>query len=105
MNVGNEQHHEIILHLESLDVQLRSLLNRWENVAVGASSCTLVNPARVLPSDNNCSNGGGRAGRPSYDVSLPQLEFFRLQMRFTWNEISSILLVSTTTLWRHVRDV
>lgn len=104
MNAGNERHREIILHLESLDVQLRSLLNRWENVAIGATSCTLVNPARVLPSANN-SNGSGRAGRPSYDISLPQLEFFRLRMRFTWNEISSMLLVSRTTLWRRVRDV
>ena len=102
--IGAGREPQVLQHLDSLDTQLRSLLYRWEVLTIRASSCTRVNPARILPEVNNDSTLQ-RVGRPSYDISIPQLEFFRNRMRFTWNQISSMLLVSRTTLWRRVRDV
>ena len=93
---------ERIPQLESLVRQLQFLLNRWEILAIRASSCTSVRPIRSLP---GVSTHNQRVGRPAYEISIHQLEFLRNRMRFSWPQISRMLLVSTTTLWRRVRNM
>ena len=92
-----------IPELESLLRQLQSLLNRWEMLAIRASSGTTVRPIRTLPGLSGPINE--RAGRPAYKISIHQLEFLRNRMRFNWSQISRMLLVSRTTLWRKIRNL
>ena len=92
-----------IPELESLLRQLQYLLNRWEMLAIRASSCTTVRPIRTLPGLSGPINQ--RAGRPAYEISTHQLEFLRNRMRFNWSQISRMLLVSRTTLWRRIRNL
>ena len=89
---------ERIPHLESLVRQLQILLNRWEMFAIRAVSCTSLRPIRALPGVLATPNP--RVGRPAYEISIPQLEFLRNRMRFNWSQITRMLLVSRTTLWR-----
>ena len=64
--------------LESLVyLQLRTLLSRWELLAIVAASCTSICPIRGFPTVSPRSRG---VGRPWYEISLPQLEFL-------WNTI------------------
>ena len=88
--------------LESLVRQLQYLLHRWEMLALRAVSYTSVRPIRTLPT---LSASNGRMGRPSYEISIPQVEFLRNRMRFTWSQISRMLLVSRATLWRRVGNI
>lgn len=99
---GDQVNVERIDNLESLERQLRILQNRWEMLSTRASSCTRIGPVRTLPDTGNDSTPR-RVGRPSYNISIPQLEFLRNRMRFRWTQISSMLLVSRATLWRRVR--
>ena len=92
-----------IPELESLLRQLQYLFNRWEMLAIRASSCTTVRPIRTLPGLSGPINK--RAGRPAYEISTHQLEFLRNRMRFNWSQISRKLLVSRTTLWRRIRNL
>ena len=93
-----------IPHLESLVRQLQILLNRWEMFAIRAVSCTSLRlTVRVLPGVSATPNP--RVGRPAYEISIPQLEFLRNRMRFNWSQITRMLLVSRTTLWRRVRNM
>ena len=80
-----------ILVLESLVIQLRTLLSRWELLAIIAASCTSICPIRGLPTVFHGSRG---VGRPRYEISLPQLEFLRNILRFTWSQTTGMLLVS-----------
>ena len=91
-----------ILVLESLVLQLQTLLSRWELLAIVAVSCTSICPIRGLPTASPRSRG---VGRPRYEMSFRQLEFLRNAMRFTWSQIAGMLLVSRTTLWRRVQNV
>ena len=88
-----------ILVLESLVIQIRTLLSRWELLAIIAASCTSICPIRGLPT---VSHGCRGVNRPRNEIFLPQLEFPRNTMRFTWYQITAMLLVSRTTLWRRV---
>ena len=72
-------------------------------LAIRASSCTTVRPIRTLPGLSGPINQ--RAGRPAYEISTHQLEFLRNRMRFNWSQISRMLLVSRTTLWRRIRNL
>ena len=64
--------------LESLVyLQLRTLLSRWELLAIVAASYTSICPIRGFPTVSPRSRG---VGRPRYEISLPQLEFL-------WNTI------------------
>ena len=38
-------------------------------------------------------------------MSLPQLEFLQNTVRFTWSQMTGMLLVSRTTLWRRVQNL
>lgn len=67
--------------LESLVRQLQHLLHIWEMLALRAISCTSVHPIRTL-STPSASNA--RVGRPAYEISIPQVEFLRNIVRFTW---------------------
>ena len=87
--------------LESLVRQLQHLLHRWEMLALRAVSCTSVRPIRTLATPS-ASNAG--VGRPAHEISIPQVEFLRNRMRFTWPQISRKLLVSRATLWRRVTN-
>ena len=91
-----------ILPLESLVRQ--HLLHRWEMLALRAVSCTSVRPIRTLPTP---SASNARVGHPSYEISIPQVEFLRKRMKFTWPQmrVSLMLLVSRATLWRRVRNI
>ena len=71
-------------------------------LALRAVSCTSVRPIRTLPTP---SASNARVGRPAYEISIPQVEFLRNRMRFTWPQISRMLLVSGATLWRRVRNI
>ena len=98
---NDQANDKIIPHLESLVRQLQILLNRWEMFAIRAVSCTSLRPTvRVLPGVSATPNP--RVGRPAYEISIPQLEFLRNRMRFNWSQITRMLLVSRTTLWRRV---
>ena len=88
--------------LESPVRQLQHLLHRWEMLALRAVSCTSVRPIRTLPTP---SASNARVGRPAYEISIPQVEFLRSRMRFTWLQISRMLLVSRATLWRRDRNM
>ena len=66
-------------------------------MAIGTSSCSIVHPARALPSVSDQSNANRNVARLSYDISIPQLEFLRITMRFSWDKISAMLLVSRVT--------
>ena len=46
-----------------------------------------------------------RIGRPRYEIPLPQLEFLRNTVRFTWSQMTEMLLISRTTLWRRVQNL
>ena len=71
-------------------------------LALGAVLCTSVRPIRTLPAP---SASNARVGCPAYEISIPQVEFLRNRMRFTWPQISRMLLVSRATLWRRVRNI
>ena len=88
--------------LETLVIQLRILLSRWELLAIVAASCTSICPIRGLPT---VSPRTRTVGRPRYEISLPQLEFLRNTMRFTWSQITGMLLVSRTTLCCRVQNL
>ena len=89
--------------LESLVyLQLRTLLSRWELLAIVAASYTSTCPIRGFPTVSPRSRG---VGRPRYEISFPQLEFLRNTMQFTWSQITGMLLVSRTTLWRRVQNL
>ena len=89
--------------LESLVyLQLRTLLSRWELLAIVASSCTSICPIRGFPTVSPRSRG---VGRPRYEISLPQLEFLWNTIWFTWSQITGMLLVSRTTLWRRGQNL
>ena len=81
--------------LKSLVRQLQHLLHGWEMLALRAVSCTSVRPFRTLPTP---SVANARVSRPAYEISIPQMEFLRNRMRFTWPQISRMLLVSRATL-------
>ena len=83
--------------LESLVIQLRTLLSRWELMAIIAASCTSICPIRGLPTVCHGSRG---VGRPRYEISLPQLEFLRNTMRFTWSQITGMFGVEFR-IWSH----
>ena len=72
-------------------------------LAIRASSCTTVRLISTLPGFSGPINE--RAGRPAYEISIHQLEFLRNRMRFNWSQISRMLLVSRTTLWRRIRNL
>ena len=91
-----------ILVLESLGIQLRTLLSRWELLAIIAASCTSICSIRGLPMASHGSRG---VGRPRYEISFPQLEFLQNRMRLTWSQITGKLFVSRTTLWRRVQNL
>ena len=76
--------------ISQLESVVRQLLNRWEMLAIRASSCTALRPIRSLP---------------AYEISIHQLEFLGNRMRFNWPQISRMLLVFRTTLWRIIRNV
>ena len=38
-------------------------------------------------------------------ISIPQVKFLRNRMRFTWPQISGMLLLSRATLWRRVKNI
>ena len=88
--------------LETLVIQLRTLLSRWELLAIVAAWCTSICPIRGL---TTVSSRTRVVGRPRYEISLPQQEFLRNTMRFTWSQITGMLLVSRTTLWRSVQNL
>ena len=46
----------------------------------------------------------GRRGRPSLIINIEQVELFR-SVGYGWLEISNLLSVSRTTLWRRFRDL
>ena len=81
--------------LELLVRQLQHLLHRWEMLSLRAVLCTSVRPIRTLPTP---SASNTRVGRPAYEISIPQVEFLRNRRRFTWPQISRMLLVSRATL-------
>ena len=68
-----------ILVLESLVIHLRTLLSRWELLAIVAASCMSICPIRELATVSPRSRG---VGRPRYEIPLPQLEFLRNTVRF-----------------------
>ena len=43
-------------------------------------------------------------GRPKYDISEEVLLNFR-SLGYTWKEISSLLIVSRSTLWRRIAEL
>ena len=47
----------------------------------------------------------GGVGRTRYEISLPHLESLRNIMRFTWSQITGILLVSRTSPWHIVQNL
>lgn len=83
-------------------MQLRTLLRRWELLAIIAAPCTSIYPIRGLPTISHGSRG---VSRPRYEISLPQLEFLRNTMRFIWSQMAGMLLISRTTLWRRVQNL
>ena len=99
---GEAGNTERIRVLESLVLELRTLLSRWELLAIVATSYTSIYPIRGFPTVSPRSGG---VGRPRYEISLPQLEFLRNTMRFTLSQITGMLLVSRTTLWRRVQNL
>ena len=75
-----------ILVLESLVLQLQTLLSRWEMLAIVNCSCIVhvyLPYPRILPTVSPRSQG---VGRPRYEISSPQLEFLQNTMRFTWSQ-------------------
>ena len=72
-----------------------------------SSSCSdmyLVN--QLLQFSHNGSSGDGFSSiKRLLQVSIHQLEFLRNRMRFNWSQISRMLLVSRTTLWRRIRNL
>lgn len=46
----------------------------------------------------------GRRGRPTLIVNIEQVELFRT-VGYSWSEVSSLLSVSRTTLWRRFHDL
>ena len=92
-----------ILVLESLILQLQTLLSRWEMLAIVNCSCIVH---VYLPYPRIARNPRNRGvGRPRYEISFPRLEFLRNTMQFTWSQITGMLLVSRTTLWRRVQNL
>ena len=88
--------------LSLIYLQLRTLLSRWELLAIVAASCTSICPIRGFPTVCPRSRG---VSRPRYEISLPQLEFLCNTIWFTWSQIRGMLLVSRTTLWRRVQNL
>ena len=68
-----------------------------------ASSLTSSNPATAVSSVHVVMHEG-RRGRPSLVVNVEQVELFR-SVGYTWFEVSNLLSVSRTTLWRRFRDL
>ena len=87
--------------LESLVRQPQHLLHRWEMLALRALSCTSVRPIRILPTP---SGSNARVGRPAYNINTSS-GVFKKQNEITWPQISSMLLVSRSSLWRRVRNI
>ena len=62
-----------------------------------SSSCaTAISPVQVVTQ--------GRRGRPSLVVNIEQVELFR-SVGYSWSEVSNLLSVSRTTLWRRFHDL
>ena len=62
-----------------------------------------IRPIRELATVSPRSRG---VGRPRYEmIPLPQLEFLRNTVRFTWSQMTEMLLISRTTLWRRVQNM
>ena len=95
LDAGEAENIKRIPLVETLVIQRRILLSRWELLAIVAVSCTSICPIRGLSTSTPRIRG---VGRPRYDISLPQLEFLRNTKRFTWSHITGMLLVSRTTL-------
>ena len=67
------------------------------SVLTSSSSPTAISPVQVIMPQ-------GRRGRPSLVVNVEQVELFR-SVGYTWLEVSNLLSVSRTTLWRRFRDL
>ena len=67
------------------------------SILTSSSSPTAISPVQVIMPQ-------GRRGRPSLVVNVEQVELFR-SVGYTWLEVSNLLSVSRTTLWRRFRDL
>lgn len=67
------------------------------SILTSSNSASAVSPVQVLMQP-------GRRGRPSLVVNIEQVELFR-SVGYSWLEVSNLLSVSRTTLWRRFRDL
>lgn len=64
------------------------------------STCSIVSPPIVTQN----SAVANRVGRPQVTINIEQVELLRTS-GFTWEEISHLLGVSRTTLWRRLTEL
>lgn len=67
------------------------------STCTSSASCNAISPVQFVTSE-------GRRGRPSLVVNIEQVELFR-SVGYSWSEISDLLSVSRTTLWRRFHDL
>ena len=86
--------------IDTLRVVCRSALDYYrvfQASALTSSSCaTAISPVQVVTQ--------GRRGRPSLVVNIEQVELLR-SVGYSWSEVSNLLSVSRTTLWRRFHDL
>ena len=87
--------------IDTLRMVRRSALDYYrvfQASALTSSSCaTAISPVQVVVTQ-------GRRGRPSLVVNIEQVELFR-SVGYSWSEVSNLLSVSRTTLWRRFHDL
>lgn len=86
-----------VLALRQLQVRAR---NHHRALHSSVSTCSAVSQADFFPSTMST----GRPGRPQLVVNVEQVELLR-SSDFTWDEVSSIVGISRTTLWRRLHKL
>ena len=80
-------------------IQLRAR-RHYRALVSSTSTCSVVSQAVVSPEKLHTGN----PGRPGVIVNIEQVELLRTS-GFTWEEVSLIISVSRTTLWRRFHQL
>ena len=85
--------------LDELLVCLHSIRYKWLEYQNILDSDSLSNLAYRVPVVHT-----GRRGRPRFDITKEQLEYLA-SLSFTWMEITALIGVSRTTIFRYAHTV